>query len=74
MKRIKDFKSLAAGKWRRVGVQGPHEELIELRHSNVASGDRIVAVTVEDRHASMVMDILGMQASVSITEAPLNVV
>jgi len=50
------------------------EELLELRHSNVAPGDRIVAVTVEDRHASVVMDVLGMQAPVSMTEAPLNVV
>ncbi len=57
-------------------VSNPHapEELRELRHSNVALGDRIVAVTVEDRHASVVMDILGMQAPVSMTEAPLNVV
>lgn len=31
------------------------------------------AVTVDDRHASTVIDILGMQAPVSMTEALLSV-
>ena len=47
--------------------------LQELRHRSTAPGDRIVAVTVDDRHASLVMDILGMQSPVSMTEAPHNV-
>jgi hypothetical protein len=46
--------------------------LMEVRNGSTMSGDRIVAVTVEDRHASVVMDILGMQAPVSMTEAPLE--
>ena len=52
---------------------GGREGLRELRSPSVSSGDRIVAVTVEDRHASVVMDILGMQAPSSMTEAPLGV-
>src|SRR5208283_1359230 len=35
LKRIKDFKSLATGKWRWVGVEGPHKELVELRRVDV---------------------------------------
>lgn len=52
---------------------GGREDMRELRSPSVSSGDRIVAVTVEDRHASVVMDILGMQAPSSMTEAPLEV-
>ena len=50
-----------------------HEDLLELRHPSTVSGERVVAVTVDDRHASLVMDILGMQSPVSMTEAPLKV-
>lgn len=53
-----------------VNDAGTHEGLQELRHRNAPPGDRIVAVTVDDRHASLVMDILGMQSPVSMTEAP----
>lgn len=49
------------------------EGLVELRNRRNVSGDRIVAVTVDDRHAGAVMDILGMQSPVSMTEAPLSV-
>ena len=41
--------------------------------SQPASGDRVVTVTVEDRHASAVMGILDMQAPVTMTEAPLPI-
>jgi hypothetical protein len=50
------------------------EGLLEVCNHSMASGDRVVAVTVEDRHASAVMGILDMQAPVSMTEAPLPVV
>jgi hypothetical protein len=36
-----------------------------------APGDRIVRVTVDQREAGLVMDIVGMQGPVSMTEAPL---
>lgn len=36
------------------------------------SDDSVVAVTVEDRHASAVMEILAMQAPVSMTESPID--
>jgi hypothetical protein len=38
----------------------------------VASGDSLVAVTVDDLHASLVLSILDMQAPVAMTEAPRN--
>jgi hypothetical protein len=47
------------------------EGLLELHHHSTASGDRVVAVTVEDRPASAVMGILDMRAPVTMTEAPL---
>ena len=47
------------------------EGLLELHNHSIASGDRVVTVTVEDRHASAVMGILDMQAPVCMTEAPL---
>lgn len=56
-----------------VSDPGAREGLLELRGRSATSGDRIVAVTVEDRHASAVLGILGMQAPVSMTEAPLSV-
>ena len=33
--RIKDFKSLATGERRWISVQGPHEQLVELRRLDV---------------------------------------
>jgi hypothetical protein len=47
------------------------EQLFELR--NRCSGDRVAAVTVNERHASRVVEILAMQAPAIMTEAPLNV-
>jgi hypothetical protein len=49
------------------------EGLLELRNRSITSGDRVVAVTVEDRHASAVIGILDMQAPVSLTESPLAI-
>ena len=49
------------------------EELVDLRDRIMISGDRVVAVTVDDRDASLVMGILDMQAPVLMTEAPINV-
>ena len=49
------------------------EGLLELRSCSIASGDRVVAVTVDERHVSAVMRLLDMQAPVSMTEAPLPV-
>jgi hypothetical protein len=49
------------------------EGLLELRDLQITSGDRVVAVTVDDRHASAVMGILEMQAPAIMTEAPINV-
>jgi hypothetical protein len=37
-----------------------------------SSGSGVVAVTVDDRHASLVLGILQMQAPASMTEATLN--
>jgi hypothetical protein len=48
------------------------QRLLEVGADAQASGDRIVAVTVDDRHADLVLDIVGMQAPVSMTEAPLT--
>jgi hypothetical protein len=50
------------------------EELLELHNRSIASGDRVVTVTVEDRHVSAVMEILDMQAPAIMTEAPLPLV
>jgi hypothetical protein len=49
------------------------EELLEVRNRSTTSGDRVVAVTVDERHASAVRGILAMQAPAIMTEAPLNV-
>jgi hypothetical protein len=46
--------------------------IIELRHPTLTRGERIIAVTVEDRHAQVVKEILDMQAPAKMTEAPLN--
>jgi hypothetical protein len=39
----------------------------------MTSGDRVVTVTVDERHASAVLDILAIQAPAIMTEAPINV-
>jgi hypothetical protein len=49
------------------------EGLLELRTRSITSGDHVVAVTVDDRHASAVMSILDMHAPAMMTEAPINV-
>ena len=49
------------------------EELLEVRNRSTTSGDRVVAVMVDERHASAVRGILTMQAPAIMTEAPLNV-
>jgi hypothetical protein len=48
------------------------EELLEVRNRRTTSGDRVVAVTVDERHARAVLEILAMQAPAVMTEAPLN--
>ena len=48
------------------------EQLLEVRNRRTTSGDRIVAVTVDERHARTVMEILDMQAPAMMTEAPLD--
>jgi hypothetical protein len=49
------------------------EELLEVHNRSMTSGDRVVTVTVDDRHAGAVMGILEMQAPAMMTEAPINV-
>ena len=49
------------------------EELREVRYRRTTSGDRVVAVTVDERHARAVLEILAMQAPATMTEAPLKV-
>jgi hypothetical protein len=56
-----------------VSDPGAQEGLLELHSRSNASGDRVVTVTVEDRHASAVMGILDMQAPLTMTEAPLPI-
>jgi hypothetical protein len=48
------------------------EQLLEVRNQGTTSGDRIVAVTVDELHASTVVEILDMQAPAMMTEAPLS--
>ena len=47
------------------------EQLVEVRNRCTTSGDRVVAVTVDERHASTVVEILAMRAPAIMTEAPL---
>ena len=49
------------------------EQLLEVRDWDTPSRDRIVAVTVDERHANTVVEVLDMQAPAIMTEAPLNV-
>jgi hypothetical protein len=48
-------------------------EFLEVRGRIITSGDRVVTVTVDERHASAVLDILALQAPAIMTEAPINV-
>jgi hypothetical protein len=48
-------------------------QLLEVCNRVTTSGDRVVAVTVNERHARAVVEILAMQAPAIMTEAPLNV-
>jgi hypothetical protein len=48
------------------------EELLEVRNRRITSGDRVVTVTVDERHASAVLEILALQAPTVMTEAPMN--
>ena len=49
------------------------EELLEVRNRSMTYGDRVVTVTVDERHVSAVLDILAIQAPAIMTEAPINV-
>ena len=49
------------------------EELLQVRPGRMTSGDRVVTVTVDERHASAVLEILAMQAPSVMTEAPMKV-
>ena len=42
-------------------------QLLEVRNQCMTSGDRVVAVTVNERHANAVMEILAMQAPAIMT-------
>jgi hypothetical protein len=58
---------------RHFGVSpNPDQGIFELRHPSLAAGDRVVAVTVDDRHVQPVKDILDMQGPKNLTEAPLT--
>jgi hypothetical protein len=46
--------------------------LLEVPSQRMTSGDRVVTVTVDERHASVVLDILAMQAPALMTESPIN--
>jgi hypothetical protein len=48
------------------------EQLLEVCSQGTMTGDRVVAVTVDERHARTVVEILDMRAPAMITEAPLN--
>jgi hypothetical protein len=47
-------------------------ELFRVPNPHAASGDRAVVVTVDERHARLVLDILDMRAPAMMTEAPLH--
>ena len=49
------------------------EGLLEVRNPTTISGDRVVAVTVDEHHTREVVEILAMQAPATMTEAPLKV-
>jgi hypothetical protein len=44
----------------------------EARQRVAAPGEKVVAVTVEDRHASAVTDILNLQVPIKLAETPFN--
>jgi hypothetical protein len=47
--------------------------VLSLRDRSMVSGDRIVAVRVDDSQARAVTELLGMQAPANMTETPLHV-
>jgi hypothetical protein len=47
------------------------DHLLKMRPDTPMFGGTVVAVTVDERHAGLVMDIVGMQSPVSMTEARL---
>ena len=49
------------------------EELLQVLPGRMTSGDRVVTVTVDERHTSAVLEILAMQAPAIMTEAPMQV-
>ena len=49
------------------------EGLLEVRSRSARSGDRVLAVTVDERHTREVVEILAMQAPATMTEASLKV-
>ena len=49
------------------------EGLLEIGNRSPTSGDRVVTVTVDERHAREVVEILAMKAPAMMTEAPLKV-
>jgi hypothetical protein len=49
------------------------EGLLEVGNRSTTSGERVVAVTVDERHAREVVEILAMTAPAIMTEAPLKV-
>ena len=49
------------------------EGLLEVRNRSPRSGDRVVAVTVDEHHTREVVEILAMQAPATMPEAPLKV-
>ena len=49
------------------------EEVREVHPRRTTRGGRAVMVTVDERHARAVRDILGMQAPAIMKEAPINV-
>ena len=49
------------------------EGLLEIGNSSPTSGDRVVTVIVDERHAREVVEILAMKAPALMTEAPLKV-
>ena len=52
---------------------GANEGFLEVRNRSTAVSDTAVMVTVDERHTREVVEILAMQAPVTMTEAPLKV-
>jgi hypothetical protein len=48
---------------------GP-KSILEVRASRATSGERVKTLVVDERHAGVVKDIVGMEVPVQMTEAP----